>query len=976
MNAGKALLRLVLFGLATSALAAPPNQATLDGRPLEYDATDLRGSYTGGGGVFGAGTYITNLYVTWDTNYLYLALQGAEVNDKLVIMLDVDPGLGTGATTTTNWANVEPSYIKYNDPGWRAADGGGATNFGLDFQIASEGFYNNIVGILYDGVATPDTTNTVSLFDSGNGATPLGTPVDMAVYADATTCDQEGIEARIPWSVLYPTNNRFGTVLAGDIVPMGATLRLFATIHNNDPSLSYNSNDAIPQQTSGNASWSAGLLTSDNYIDLIVDVDNDGHPDVAAGDVNAPYLRYASGVQGQRQLFALMSEDLNATTATDVNNWLIGVDSPGSATMVGTNGVLLDLTNDLPIAGTPIQVSAVGVKDPTGNDRTTYVCFSPSASGLTNALTVRFVLETDSGLGVSPGATNFFVNGGSFPLEFGFPAATSSPLDLLSGTLYYRDVIFPPGTPQTLNYKYSGIILGTNNYEAVRLSDYASAARRLTLPLSAGLVVVTDHLGAAGAPYRDPGTNTGYNGLYADSRRGDAGARERTLLSFQLDLRAYNRSGIQRVLIQGTDPLRGFNVNDETPATADFATAPVMTWLKAGITMYDDGSHGDTNAGDGVYYASWAMTTNGYDSTYEPDLPNSLVGAGEFDAPYYGDSFWATRRSPRSFGYKFYVYTLDGNGLESPAANIEYYLEDAAATNVVMPLFAWENNALPPPPPSNSPTALSMAFTNGAAILTFTNLPGESAHGVQISTNLLQSWLDYGHRAALAGGLWRATISNLTAAEMYRPFAGPAQAFQGVRFDPNPVPSTGGILRVYYNQHSRGLPGDRNVQIAGTFSTWNPQPMTFVSNGIWFVDAVISDVAATNIEFKPRNLSGSQWEGMGGGGENYRAYKGYGRATWSPNSPTNQEILTITYDQAGGPLAAATNINAYVGFEEQWYDAGNRAMTNIGATTWEIAFPVPTGRVLSVNFVFNNGATWDSESSGGRLNRAFIGPAP
>jgi hypothetical protein len=100
-----------------------------------------------------------------------------------------------------------------------------------------------------------------------------------------------------------------------------------------------------------------------------------------------------------------------------------------------------------------------------------------------------------------------------------------------------------------------------------------------------------------------------------------------------------------------------------------------------------------------------------------------------------------------------------------------------------------------------------------------------------------------------------------------------------------------------------------------------------------------------------------------------------------PSAPTNGELFTITYNAAGGLLAAATNVNAYVGFEEQWFDAGERRMTNTGGTVWSLAFPVPTNRGLSVNFIFNgqtNGSPttlWDNESVG-RLNRAMISPSP
>ena len=130
--------------LSPAAWATPANTPTLDGRPIEYDATDLRGAFAGAS-TWGANGTLSNLFVTWDDTYVYIALQAWQAsNNKLVVLLDVDPGAGTGATTTTNWTNVEPSYIKYNDYGW--ADAGG---FGLDYMAASEGFYNNTIRINY-----------------------------------------------------------------------------------------------------------------------------------------------------------------------------------------------------------------------------------------------------------------------------------------------------------------------------------------------------------------------------------------------------------------------------------------------------------------------------------------------------------------------------------------------------------------------------------------------------------------------------------------------------------------------------------------------------------------------------------------------------------------------------------------------------------------------------------------------------------
>lgn len=988
---GKALRLLGLVGFATGVLAAPPNTAVLDGRPLEYDNEDLRASYTGGGGIFGPGTYIENLYVTWDDTYLYVMLQGAEVNDKLVVMLDVDPEGATGATTTTNWTGIAPSFIEYNDVGWEKSGELGALDFGLDYQIASEGFYNNVVRILYDGVATPDTTTVESLFDSGNGNTPNGSPVDMVVQSDGTTCGLKGLEARIPWNVLYPSNgpiaNRFGIVSPDETVPAGAKIRLFATIHNNSHLTAFNANDVIPEQVSPNAFYTNGLLTTDTYLDIIVDGDNDGFPDLGAGDVNAPYIRYASGVQGLRTVFVQMSEDVNASTATNPNNWRVDTYVPGTVTVADAATLLLELTNDLPAAGTVLLVTATNVEDAASNQRFTQYCLNPAANGLTNALTVRFVLETASGLGQSPGASNFFVNGGSFPLEFGYPPATVAPLAQLSGSLYYRDVVFPPGTAQELFYKYSGQLnaTGTNTYEAVRMVDFASAARKLTLPLDETSIVITDYLGAAAAPFRVQGNPTNRFELYTDGRRGDAGVRREVQITFQLDLSGRNRAGLTRVMVEGSDPLRGFNNNEQLPVgVSDYPGGGSVGWNSGGIALNDDGIDGDETAGDGIYSRTWLWSTDGTDPyvTFVPDYPYSLVAGTLSDPPpYYGD--FIDRRSPRSFAYKFAVARGDGSGLESPAANIEYYIEDTAGTNIVLAPFVWANEDLPLPPPTNSPTMhLPVALSGNVVRVLFENLPGELQHGVLISTNLAQGWLDFGTRAAGSSGNWTALVGNADARnEHYAAFAGPAQPFEGVRIEPFPLDPTGGLLRIYYVQHSRGLAGDRNVQIAGTFNGWSPAPMTFLGDGVWRAEVVINEAASSNIMFKPRNLTGTIWEQMSSEipDNNYIVYKGFGRASWTPLAPTNEGVLTITYDNATGPLTNSPTVSAWLGYEEQWFDSSAIPMTNIGGTLWETAVMIPTNRSLSVNFVFRNaaGSIWDKESTpGGRLNRAFITPNP
>ncbi|MBU1692648.1 MAG: hypothetical protein KKC51_01660, partial [Verrucomicrobia bacterium] len=750
---------LMVVGLVLAAPAAPPNTALLDGRPTEYDGADLAGTFVGSN-AWGSADGITNLYVTWDATYLYLALQGWESGNKLAVLLDADPGAGTGATTTTNWSRLSPPYIGFNDVGWQASADPGAESFGLDFVFASEGYYNDVLRITYDGLQTPDTNNVENIFPTGdNGSTPRGTPVDMVVLADGTECRLKGFEARIPWSVLY-TNDRHGTVEAGEVVPRGAQIRLFANLHNNDTNSAYSSPDAIPEQTNAAAGggWTDGLLTTANYITRDVDVDDDGFPDVAGTDVNAPFLRAVAGAASNAVVYTRFNENVTTNTATNVFNWAVGEQTPASVERMSDSTFLLHLTNILPSAGTLVRVAATGIEDASANSKVTYLCLFPTESGLTTSVTVRFVLETASGLGSSPGASAFHLNGSAEPLEWGYPPATSLPMAVLGGTLYYRDVTFPPGTPGRIDYKFSGRLTstGTNNYEAIRLHEYADAKRWLTLPTNGSSLVVTDYLGAAAAPLRYPTNTADYAALYGDTRRGDAGVRERTTVTFRLDLSTRDLYNVQRVLIVGGDPLRGFNVDGS--GSPDWPGNPAyVDWLLGGLDLYDDGTHGDTTVGDGIYSRQWSFTTTGTDAAMEPAAPNSLVG-GNYGStlPYYGA--WANRRSPRSFAYKYaVVYGAESALIDpDPGGNLEYYIE-TSDTNFVVER-TWANNDLPFRPAANPPQIYGLQPQATATLVLFTNALGEAQHGVQMSTNLTSPWLDYGQTAAGSGGNWTVTV--------------------------------------------------------------------------------------------------------------------------------------------------------------------------------------------------------------------------
>jgi hypothetical protein len=981
-----------LILLVTAAWATPANTAILDGRPIEYDSTDLRGTFQGASS-WGADGTLTNLFVTWDATYLYVALQGWHAGNKLVVLLDVDPGSGTGATTTTNWFNTGQDFFDFNDYGW--IDGGG---FGLDYLFASQGTFNNVFRLGYNGTESPTTNNTERLFDSGNGSTPSGSPVDMACLNNAAACTHKGFEARIPWTNLY-TGTRFGTVQAGEIVPRGAALRILAGLHNDKKNDIASSPDTIPNQTA--VDHTNGILTASDYLAVVVDSDTNGIPDLIAGDNNAPWIRAASGAVGGTNLLVAFSEAVTAASAQNAANWTVGGTAPSSATALSPNLVRLGLA--VPIASTNLlPIVATGVQDAAPNTRSVEHCLYPAPSGIPLPVTVTFQVNTNSGMGISSTHTRpaaFFVNGAALPLEWGYsgyPPHESTQMTAIPGSNGWvsATVTFLAGTPSELFYKYSARIAGSNNYEAIRLTDFSSAARKIALNTNGTPMVVVDYLGAAAHPLRNPGdTNapSAQNQLYVDAQRGDAGIRARREILFQLDLSLRNRDNLQRVMVLGSDPLRGFNsTGEDNPSASDYPGSAYLAWDQGGIQLVDDGTLGDLTADDGIYSRSWGFSTNGIDAALEAGDPYSLVGgtAGSLlpyvpgTMPYEGYG-WTDRRSPRSFIYKFYVLTDGNNHFESPASNIEHYISDPEETApLVLNPFLWDNDSLPPPPPSNAPALTGVSLTGTTSYVRFENVVAEGSHGVKISTNLISGFDDYGHRASAGstnGGLrqWSASIAEVSPVkEYYSAYAGLEPTPTPTYWIPNGLIPTGATtVRVYFCQYQTNLKGMRSMHLTGSFRnpTWdNGQPMAFLSNGIWMTDIILPAAAdGSGVKFKPRGGPAFDW--LGGG--DFQFVRGTGGVSYSPQPSVPGSPFTITLNPVGTPLATASNVYLHMGFDN-WKNRQDPrpAMTNV-AGSWEYTFPLSTNYSLSVDWVFTtlpsaDNGTWYSDGNW----HAFMAP--
>ena len=881
--------------------------------------------------------------------------------------------------------------------------------------MTTKGTFNNIFRVLYDGDDAPDLgVNVEMVFDNDNGSGPTGDPVDMATLRNGGPgCNLLAMEARIPWDVLYdPTildgaSPRFGTPGPGG-VPTGATIRVVAILHNNIENDPFSNPNAIPPQDGANSNWDDGLLTTDDYIDVVIDGTGNGTPDfVELPDTNGPWITSASGAEGKTTALVQFNKAVSTASAETPGNYSIAGITPTAATLLSDRIVKLDLPSPLPDGSTARLAMATDVQDTVGNARTlpAEVCFFPSVGGIDEDVTVTFVLETNSGMGANPGASEFFINGGALPLEFGFPPATNLPLTQLSGSWYSVDVTFVAGSPSSTFYKYSAILnnTGTNNYEAIRLDKWDDVARPLSLPNDGSSLVITDYLGAAAGPWRMG--ESGRSDLYIDARRGDAGVRQRHTILFQLDLSIRVPPQNARIMVLGTEPLRGFN-SDGTATGIDFPANPFSAgWDLGGIELYDDGTHGDLVAGDGIFSRQWSFTEDGLDAVLVPDFPNSLVDPGFALGPYFGG--WQNRRSPRSFVYKFFIKDLSDTDpdafWDSPSSDIELYLEQDAPADIVLPPHVWDNPGIPVVSESFPAEIIEIQPAGSDVQMIFTNIIQATDNEVQIAATPSEPWGGYG-LIATGIGVYTVMVENAEAdSEMYRVLT-PGRPTGYTWWEPAFLPDGGGSVRIWFQQRRKNLAGVRQIHWFGA----NPgpggyasEPMTFAGDGLWYIDLDVVGNSGQDVRFLFIDrafdpivgwIPGTREDkNMHPDGSNRGTLNGDfsmmigGRATWSPDPVQPGQDLTITYNAVGGPLFGAEDLNIWLDFDgwedlQPWNGANfEQPMTSIGPNLWQVTVTVPQDTQATVNFVFKtpDGLVFDGnqDSNGqGRDWQAFVRP--
>ncbi len=227
-----------------------------------------------------AANEIDGLYVTWDSTYLYLALDGEVSANSWLIYLDTDPGGPDGQTNLTAIDHWERGTV-FTAPGFKADWQYGC--YQHQGQYDSDSFFK----ITSATTSVEYSDSILSAFDS------------MHNYGDAG-----GSELAIPWSVLFG--------LGEGRVPSNCQVSIVASLcWDPEP-------DGVLGGDSAPSNISAVLPTIDRVHTFAVDQNGDGWPDLP--DRTPPTLVSASS-PADTLVSVQFSEPVTEATAENAINY-------------------------------------------------------------------------------------------------------------------------------------------------------------------------------------------------------------------------------------------------------------------------------------------------------------------------------------------------------------------------------------------------------------------------------------------------------------------------------------------------------------------------------------------------------------------------------------------------------------------------------------------------------------------------------
>ncbi len=194
-----------------------------------------------------AANEIDRLLVHWDSDFLYVAIDGQVTSNSWLMYLDVDPGSANGQTDLTAI------------DAWERGASFTAAGFAADFQYGCYQHQSTFDGDGFWQILSATTTQDRS------------DDVQSAYDSFHTFGESSGSELAIPWNTLYG--------LGEGLVPTGAEISLVASIcWDTEP-------DGVLGGDSAPSNIAAALPVIDNVWTLTIDADQDGLPDIGVSSV-------------------------------------------------------------------------------------------------------------------------------------------------------------------------------------------------------------------------------------------------------------------------------------------------------------------------------------------------------------------------------------------------------------------------------------------------------------------------------------------------------------------------------------------------------------------------------------------------------------------------------------------------------------------------------------------------------------------
>jgi hypothetical protein len=263
----------------------PPTLITIDGYidPNEWDHCTLAVPDSNDS-EWTSANEIQALSMTWDSLYLYLAIDGIATGNSWLLYIDADPGGPNGQTNLTAINYWERGTV-FTKPGFKA-----------DFQY---GCYQH---------QGPYDSDSFFKIESATNAVAISDSIIKAFDYMHMHGIHGGSELAIPWNVLYG--------LGPGAVPANAQLSIVASLCWDPEPDGVLGGDCAPNNIS------ATLPTLDNAYTATIDADGDGMPDLP--DHTPPTLVSAQRTEASDSLVdVVFSETVNAASAQVTSHYMV-----------------------------------------------------------------------------------------------------------------------------------------------------------------------------------------------------------------------------------------------------------------------------------------------------------------------------------------------------------------------------------------------------------------------------------------------------------------------------------------------------------------------------------------------------------------------------------------------------------------------------------------------------------------------------